>query len=324
MLIVGTSSGVHSFACDGDRWEPRARTLDGAPVTGLAAEDGRLLASVRGRGVYQSQDAGSTWTPLLEGVDARCVAAAPDGAVYVGAYPAAVYRCLEAGDPFEELASVRSLAGYPSWNFPVPPHIGQILSLAFSPSDRHTVYAGVEVGGIIRTMDDGESWEEFHEGLHLDVHTLASAPIEGADVLYAATGQGFFRSTDRGVSWESSCEGLDTLYMVPLAVHPEAPRLLISAATRGRPRYWRDRPEGAAGTIYRSTDGGTHWEPSMNGLPSTLPGQVEVLAIDRIEADLVYGGTLDGTVLASRDRGQSWAVVAEGLAPVQALVAIPA
>lgn len=323
MLIVGTTNGVYTFAWDGGRGEPRTRALEGAPVTGLAAEDGRLLASVRGRGVFQSDDAGSAWAPLLEGVDARCVAVGPDGAVYAGAYPAAIYRCLESGDVFEELAGVRSLPSYPSWNFPVPPHIGQILSLAFSPTDPHTVYAGVEVGGIIRTADDGETWDEFHEGLHLDVHTLASAAINGADVLYTATGQGFFRSTDRGASWESCCEGLGSLYMVPLAVHPRDPQLLISAATRGRPRYWRDRPEGAASTIYRSSDGGTHWEPSMNGLASALPGQVEVLAVDHAEADVVYGGTLDGTVLVSRDRGQRWAVLAEGLAPVQALVAIP-
>jgi hypothetical protein len=293
-------------------------------VTGLAADNARLLASVRGQGVYQSSDAGSTWAPLFDGIDARCVAVAPEGTVYVGAYPAAVYRCLEPGDPFEELAGVRSLPSYPSWNFPVPPHIGQVISLAPSATQRHMLYAGVEVGGIIRTADEGQSWEEFHEGLHLDVHTLASAAIDEADVLYTATGQGFFRSTDRGVSWESCCEGLDSLYMVPLVVHPQDPRLLITAATRGRPRYWRDRPEGAASTIYRSTDGGTRWEPSMDGLAPALPGQVEVLAVDRADPDVVYGGTLDGTVLGSQDRGQSWAVLAEGLAPVQALAVIPA
>jgi photosystem II stability/assembly factor-like uncharacterized protein len=184
------------------------------------------------------------------------------------------------------------------------------------------VYAGVEVGGIIRTEDEGESWEEFHEGLHLDLHTLAGAQIDGADVLYTATGQGFFRSADRGVSWQSCCDGLGSLYMVPLVVHPRDPRLLISAATRGRPRYWRERPEGAMSTIYRSTDGGDHWEPSMTGLADALPGQVEVLSVDRANPDLVYGGTLDGIVLFSGDRGQSWTVLAEGLPPVQALLAV--
>ena len=49
-----------------------------------------------------------------------------------------------------ELPAVRALPSYPSWNFPVPPHIGQVLSVAFSPTGQGTVYAGVEVGGLRR------------------------------------------------------------------------------------------------------------------------------------------------------------------------------
>jgi hypothetical protein len=49
---------------------------------------------------------------------------------------------------------------------------------------------------------------------------------------------------------------------------------------------------------------------------------VEVLSVDRANPDLVYGGTLDGIVLFSGDRGQSWTVLAEGLPPVQALLAV--
>src|ERR1051325_1510241 len=118
MLIVGTTNGVHRFAREGAGWMQDGRALEGQEVTGLAADDGRVLASVRGQGVLQSDDTGRTWGSILDGVDARCVGIGPDGSVLVGAYPAALYRCVEPGDPFEELPGVRSLPSYPSWNFP--------------------------------------------------------------------------------------------------------------------------------------------------------------------------------------------------------------
>src|SRR6266508_1914971 len=68
--------------------------------------------------------------------------------------------------------------------------------------------------------------------------------------------------------------GKDAMLPQPARCGPEggtvAVSALISAATCGRPRHWRDRLEGAASTIYRSTDGGTHWEPSMEGLALAL------------------------------------------------------
>ncbi len=194
-------------------------------------------------------------------------------------------------------------------------------SLAFSPRDPRTLYAGVEVGGVIVTRDGGDSWAELREGLHIDVHSLASAPGE-SDVLYAATGRGFFRSHNAGVSWESACENLRALYMVPLAVHPQDPRLLFTAAADGRPRYWRERPEGAASTIYRSTNGGTSWESVMGGLPQSLDCAVDVLAVDPQEHDTIYAGTADGKVLISRSLGDSWSILAQDIPQVNALAVL--
>jgi photosystem II stability/assembly factor-like uncharacterized protein len=319
MLAVGTDKGVYTFASRGKTWELRASALEEAAINGLAAVggDGGLAASARHKGVYGSEDAGKSWRPLLEKVDAWCVAQAPDGALYAGVNPAGLYRSRSAGEEWEDLEAVKTLPSYQSWTFPVSPHIANMHSLAFSPRDHRTVYAGVEVGGVIASPDSGDTWEELREGLHLDIHTLASAPGE-EDILYTATGRGFFRSHDAGVTWESAGQGLRSIYLVPMAVHPRDPRILFTAASMGRPRYWR-RPEGAAATIYRSVDGGDKWEPVMSGLPSTLKGMVAVLAMDPVEPDRVYAGTSDGQVLVSGALGDSWQVLAQGLPPVHAL-----
>jgi photosystem II stability/assembly factor-like uncharacterized protein len=324
MLIVGTASGIYGYELQGGEWNPSPRALDGEHVTAVAATDrgGRLLAAVRHKGLFASRDGGRNWSMDLEGVSAKCLAVGPDGSVYVGADPAAIY-CSRAGEAeFREFGAIRGLPSFPTWTFPTPPHIGNIHDLACPANDPDTLYAAVEVGGVIVSRDHGETWTESREGLHLDVHSIACIPGDGADVLYAATGQGFFRSRDGGGSWESACEGLASVYMVPLAVHAMEPQVLFSAATQGRPRYWRERPTGAACTIYRSEDGGSTWRGVMRGLPETLPGAVEVLATDPAEVDTVYAGTIDGTILASPARGDGWQVVATGLAPIEAMVAV--
>ncbi len=322
MLLAATGSGVYGFSRAGSNgWEASLKALEGEDVTAVAASEGRLVATPRGKGLQQSSDGGKAWTLLLEGPNARSLAFGPDGALYLGGDPAAIYK--GRGNHFEELTGIRALPSLPSWNFPNPPHLGNIHSLAFGQRDRETIYAAVEVGGVIVSNDGGESWVERREGIHLDVHAIASAPGEEEDVLYTATGQGFFRSRNAGVSWESCCDGLASLYLAPLAVHPTRPETVFTAATEGRPRYWRAREGGARCTVYRSHDGGGLWQPAMGGLPDTLPGAVSVLAIDPADPDTVYGGTSDGKLLAGEDLGAKWRTLAEGLPPVHGIALAP-
>ena len=322
MLAVGTSSGIYRFEAHDGAWELHDRSLEDEAISGIAAEvgpGGRVVASARHTGLYQSDDRGATWSHVLADVDPWTVALAPDGTVYAGVEPAGVYRSRPAGEGFEECAAVRTLPSYRTWTFPQAPFMGNIRSFAFSRRDPRTVYAAVEVGGVLCSTDGGETWTESHEGLHIDVHTVGSAPGDG-DILYAATGRGFYRSPDGGVSWESACEGFRGLYAVPLAVHPKMPEVVFTAVAQGRPRYSRG-PAGASVTLYRSIDGAATWEPIMSGLPETLAGAVAALAVDAEEGTL-YAGTTDGSVLAGRSLGDSWDVIAEGLPSVRALAVV--
>ena len=311
MLLAGTGSGLYEFSSG----KGRALALEGESVSTVAAGAGRLLAGVRGKGVLESRDGGKSWRGVLESVTAKSLTVGPDGTAYVGAVPVAVYRSRAGSDGFEDLPAVLALPAFPTWNFPNRPHLGNIRSLACSPNEAGTVYAGVEVGGVIVSRDGGETWREFKEGLHPDVHEVGTG---GPETLYAATGQGFHRSLDGGRSWESACEGLFTLYTVTLAASRQRPETVFTTATEGRPRYWRTRQGGACATIYRSKDAGATWQPAMGGLPETLVGAVEALAVDPSHGETVYAGTADGKVLVSRTLGDSWEMLAEGLPPVHA------
>lgn len=313
MLLAGTGSGIYGLSPSG---EATAFALEGEGVGAVGVVGGTVLAGVRGKGLLRSDDGGRTWAAVLEGIDVRSIATRSDGTVYVGASPVALYHSTDGGGSFEELSQVRALPGYPGWNFPNPPHQGNVRGLALG---RTAAYAAVEVGGVIASQDDGKTWSEMREGLHPDVHTVACAPVDGPDLLYAATGQGFFRSRDAGVSWEAADNGLRTLYLTPVAVHPQRPELAFTAGTEGRPRYWRGREGGARATIYRTTDGACSWEVVEDG----LPGAVEVLAVDPERPDTVYAGTGDGKVLVSDSQGASWRMLAQGLPPVHRFAFMP-
>ena len=245
------------------------------------------------------------------------MAVAPDGTAYAGSRPSGIHH-RKPGQAWAPLDLLEDQPAYATWNFPNPPHLPNIRNFAFSPSDRHTLYAAVEVGGILVSRDDGATWTNHREGFHLDVHALSTAPGD-EDVLYAATGRGFYRSFNAGAQWEPACTGLRSLYLPHVVAYTKDAHTLITSATEGRPRYWGRRDTGAEATIYRSRDGGARWEPAMNGLPEMLTGAVFDLAVDPASPDRVYAATGDGQVLASDSFGDDWRVLAEGLPPAYAI-----
>ena len=322
MLFVGTKSGIYRFAQDDGAWEARGKALDDALISGITQDAGgpaRMLASARHKGVFRSEDGGGSWAAVLEDVDAWSIATAPDGTLFAGVEPAGVYRSRTGGMDWEELGAIKLLPTYGSWSFPPPPHVAHVRTFVFAPDDPRTIYAGVEVGGVIGTHDGGETWQELNQGLYPDIHNMAIAS-EGGDVVYVATGRGFFKSEDAGVSWDLAVEGLHSIYMRPVVVHPQNPRMLFTSAATGSPPGW-NRPEGAATVLYRSADSGATWEPIMEGLPSTLYGSVDAIAVDPQESNTVFAGTSEGQVLVSRDLGDSWDTLADGLPVVEVLLA---
>ncbi len=323
MIVVGTDSGVYRFSEHSGAWSPQGSALDGMPVFGLASDlttPGRVLAAAREVGVFESLDAGVTWEQTASDIDPWSIDVSADGTAYAGTRPSAVYHQPPGGE-WGPLNLLEQQPAYGSWTFPVPPHLPNIRDVAFSPSDHRTIYAAVEVGGLLVSTDGGATWDNHREGVHLDIHSISTAPGE-EDVVYAATGRGFYRSFNAGRQWEPACEGLNGLYLVPIVANTANPHTLITSATNGRPRYWRTRDSGAEAVIYRSTDGGSRWSPAMGGLPEQLTGAVAGLAVDPANPDALYATLEDGHVYASNSFGDDWTEVANGLPPAHAVTVV--
>jgi photosystem II stability/assembly factor-like uncharacterized protein len=274
-LLVGTAGGLH-------RVDDGHTELDGRQVDAIAGD----LALVEGRAVWR----GGEWLgDPIDGPPATCVLPL-DGGALVGTTEGHLVR-LPAG---ERVASFEDAPGRDAWYTPwgAP---ADVRTLAAAPDG--TLYVNVHVGGILRSTDDGATWEPTLD-IDLDVHQVVVA--DDGTVL-AATAQGLAVSADAGHSWTVVHDGLAATYARAVAVAGDT--VLMSVSTG---------PDGARAAIYRRPlHGGGPFRRTSIGLPGTFPGNVDTFCLAGA-GDLAALGTFAGRVYLSDDAGGSWATVAAG------------
>jgi photosystem II stability/assembly factor-like uncharacterized protein len=259
----------------------------------------RIAAGCRGAGVWESSDGGSTWRDAgLPAQDVFSVAFGPDGALYAGCEPSALYVRRDDA-PWRELAALRELPSAPTWSFPPRPWTSHVRWIAPSPHHAGVVLVGIELGGLMRTEDGGETWADHRPGAQRDVHALAWHPTEPGRA-YEAAGGGAAWSRDGGETWQPADDGRDRHYTWALAVDPVDPGRWYVSAAPGPFEAHGSRPARAA--LYRwSSDG--PWEELDVGLPRPLEAMPYALAWS--DGRLV-AGLRDGRLLESEDGGDSW------------------
>ena len=80
--------------------------------------------------------------------------------------------------------------------------IPRVTALVVDPEDHRTIWAGIEVDGVHRSLDGGETWTTIAGGLgDPDIHGIAVRRGQPKAVL-ATTPREVFASTDMGESWQ--------------------------------------------------------------------------------------------------------------------------
>jgi photosystem II stability/assembly factor-like uncharacterized protein len=260
----------------------------------------RIAAGCRGAGVWDSEDAGATWRDAgVPAPDVFSVAFSPaDGAVYAGCEPSALYVRRDRG-PWEERPALRELPSAPTWSFPPRPWTSHVRWIAPSPHEAGLVLVGIELGGLMRTTDGGDTWADHRPGAQRDVHALAWHPTEPGRA-YESAGGGTAWSRDGGDSWEPADAGRDRHYTWALAVDPADADSWYVSASPGPFEAHGSRPARAA--LYRWRGRGP-WEELDLGLPRPLETMPYALAPSN---GRLVAGLRDGRLLESRDRGDSW------------------
>ena len=303
-------SGLYRMAVGDDRWELSTRGLPEAPaIRALAThpEQPDTVYAGTQRGPYRSTDHGEHWERVDiadHGLPVWSLAFDPRDprVLYAGYENCEIFRSDDGGEHWRQLpVTVRfpEITVGPGCN-----PAKRVLSLAVSPTNSQEIYGAIEVGGIIRSLDGGEHWENMSHGQYVnddsvDMHDVLVGRWRPGTILALARA-GLFISTDRGEHWASArLEPLNAkgqTYCRDIREVPGDPRTIWVAAGGNF--------ESEIGVLFRSTDGGSSWaRVDMGVKPQTT---VFALAFDPRRPARMYCATSGGEVFASEDGGRSW------------------
>lgn len=326
------SGGLFRRVIGEARWQRLGGGLpDDVEVRAIAVHprDSRVIYAGTQHGPYRSQDGGDHWTALGfpdRGMTVWSFLFHPRDAnvLYAGTAPAAVYKSANGGDTWRRLSTLGA-PGHVKMSFDT-----RVTRLAADPANPQELYAGLEVDGVLRSLDGGESWEDVSGDLiklaerpHLKSRIVSDTEIEGMmdthalavssaqpGAVFLAVRMGLFKSADRGATWEDMEIGRFSplTYARDVQVSPHDPRALyacLSPAARSED-----------GSLYTSDDLGRSWRRLDHGVKAR--STMMAMALHAKDPAQIYCATRGGQVFGTQDGGRTWSEypLPEGVADV--------
>ena len=303
-------SGLFRMSEDEGRWQSLDRGLPEAPAIRAIAvhpqQPGIVYVGTQ-EGPYRSDDHGEhfekvdvpdhglpVWSLLFHPRD-------PD-VIYAGYESCEINRSEDGGETWRPLpvkVQFPEVTTGPKSN-----PAKRVLMMSGSAANPDQLFGAIEVGGVIRTLDGGDHWENLSHGMYVnddavDMHGVLVSSLS-ADTVFGIARAGLFRSTDQGDHWSYVTLGplndKGQTYCRYISEVPGDPNSIWVAAG---PAFRGDK-----GVLFRSSDGGITWEEADMGLQpgSTMFG----IAFDQRHPARMYCTTTGGEVFGSQDGGQSW------------------
>ncbi len=189
------------------------------------------------------------------------------------------------------------------------------------PGNPNLYYFGTVGGGIWRTKDAGQSYENITDKYFGGTIGAVAVAESDPNVIYVGEGEqtlrnnvssgwGVWKSTDAGTTWKHI--GLrDSRHISRIRIHPKNPDVVYVAAMGN---LWK--PNEMRG-VYRSVDGGTTWKKVLYINETAMAGD---LAMDPNNPRILYAATWnmkrngyrmdsggpDSKLWKSTDGGETW------------------
>ncbi len=292
-------------------------------VSGIAGDPNRFYFGAVNGGVWETRDAGRTWTPIFDSapvgsIGALALAPSNPEVIYVGtgeadmrsdiAQGVGMFRSTDSGHTWEPIGLADSQQIGRILVDPTHPDVVLVAALGHP-------YGANETRGVFRSIDGGRTWQRT---LYKDANTgaidLAFEP-GNPKVVYAALwqtrrppwnvyppsngpGSGLYKSTDGGQTWTA---------LVGHGLPDKPGRIGIGMALSNPRRVFAliDAPEGG---LYRSDDGGANWAHVSDDHRIWNRGwYFSGITVDPANADTVY--VCDTAMYVSVDGGQHFVPV---------------
>jgi photosystem II stability/assembly factor-like uncharacterized protein len=290
-------------------------------VAGVAGQPNVFYFGAVGGGVWRTENAGETWTPIFDSqpiasIGAIAVSASNPDVIYVGSGEADMRSQISYGD-----GMYKSSDGGKTWRNLGLRDTRQIGRILVDPRNPDVVlvaalghaYGPNDERGVFRSSDGGSTWKKV---LYKDASTGAidlAWDAANPQTVYASLwqtrrppwnvyppsngpGSGLYKSTDEGKTWtQISGNGFPSegLGRIGIAVAPSEPNRVYAIV------------DAKDGGLYRSDDAGATWQridsESRIWGRGWYFGQVEV---DPKDANVVY--VMNTSTYRSRDGGHSF------------------
>ncbi|MGB0656492.1 MAG: VPS10 domain-containing protein, partial [Flavobacteriaceae bacterium] len=287
--------------------------------------DNIWYVAVGSGGVWKTENAGTTWTPLFDNQSSYstgCVTLDPQNpaTVWVGTGENVGGRHVAYGDGI-----YRSQDGGKSWKnrgLKASEHISKII---VHPDNSDILWVAVQgplwkkggERGVYKTTDGGKNWRRVLGNNQWTGATDIMVDPRNSKILYAATwdrhrtvaalmsggpGSGIHKSTDGGETWQELENGLPTSNMgkIGLAISPQNPDVIYAAIELDR----------TTGGVFRSENQGASWKKMSNAVSSaTGPHYYQELYASPHKFDRLY--LMNVRVLTSEDGGKTFVQLSE-------------
>lgn len=283
--------------------------------------------------IFRSKDGGRSWDIVadMHGKSVRALALAPSNpGVLVAGTLDGIYRSRDGGENWErispekhaEIKNVESVAIDPlnpqviyagTWHLPWKTEDGgrtwhnikkgviedsDVFSIIVDSLNPANMYISA-CSGIYRSESAGELFRKI-QGIPYSARRTRMLQMDPSDhkIVYAGTTEGLWKTTDAGATWKRTTS--DRVIINDVLIDPRRPLRVLLATDRSG--------------VLASDDGGVTFVASNRGFTHR---QVATLLVDPANPNQLYAGLLNdkefGGVFASRDGGQSWTQMINGL-----------
>ncbi len=309
-IIVTSSDDVYLAAGNevllsndqGNNWVDVSQGLPGADVRSLGVDaEGRLFAGLYGAMIYRSPDNGNTWQALTRGLSNQTVyvsmAINSQGHIFAGTNGAHIYRSTDHGENWQRLTAGLSSAEVwaleidtedrifagtgngvcisndngTSWSL-APQTEGMVDVNDMTINSEGHIFASNNNGGVWRTIDHGNSWENIGNPA-ANGATPWGLAMDTQDYLYAGAANGqVYRST------LATVENTSSFFPINAGIQPvnrssvewgdydsDGDLDLLMVGTDGTQNYAK---------IYRNDDSHTFVDLTSAGLQPVINGPV--------------------------------------------------
>ncbi|MGB2625992.1 MAG: hypothetical protein WAK20_04345 [Candidatus Acidiferrum sp.] len=290
ILTIGTSLRLSASSTDSVQFDPGlfqnlhwrsigpARAGRVLAVTGVPGDPETYYSGSVGGGVWKTNDAGRTWSSIFDS---------------------------------QPVASIGAIA--------VAPTNPQVIYVGTGEADmRSSISTG---NGMYRSTDAGKTWTAIGLSDSEHIGRILVDPQDANRVYVAALGhaygpsqeRGVYRSNDGGQTWQRILFKDENTGAIDLAFEPGNTRVIYAALWQTRRPPWSiyAASNGPGSGLYRTHDGGEHWEPVVaHGLPGEGLGRMGIaFAPSNPKRIYLIIDAKVGGLYRSDDGGTTWKLV---------------